>query len=64
VAHRAQRIAYLVRDARAQASERGELGLLHAFGDQRCVLEKNQYAAGAQLAETGEMGLYAGGAVC
>ena len=42
MAHRADRVADLVRDARAQPAERGELRLLHALGDQRRVLQEDQ----------------------
>ena len=42
VAHRADRVADFVRDARAQAAERCQFRLLDALGDQGRVLEKDQ----------------------
>ena len=55
VAHGAHRIADLVRDARGQAPERGELRLLHLFLDERRVLEKDQHRRGIHAAERREM---------
>ncbi len=40
---RADRVADFVRDARTQAAERGELGLLDLFREQARVLEKDQH---------------------
>ena len=57
VAHRAERIADLVRDAGAQAAERRELRLLDALGDQRRVLEEDHHAAAAAAAERREVRL-------
>ena len=47
VAHCADWIADLVRDAGAEPAERGELRLLHAFGDQCRVLEEDQCRSAA-----------------
>ena len=57
VAHRADRIADLVRDARAEPAERRELRLLDALGDQRRVLEEDHDAAVAVAAERREVRL-------
>ncbi len=57
VAHRAERIADLVRDAGAQAPERGELGLLNALRNQRRVLEKDHDAAVAAAGKRREVRL-------
>ncbi len=51
VAHGADRVADLVRDARAQAPERRELRLLHLLGDEARVLEEDQHRSGAARAK-------------
>ena len=55
VAHRADGIADLVRDARAQPSERGELRLLRAFGDDAGVLEEHEHGPAAGLRQRDEV---------
>ena len=63
VAHRADRIADLVRDAGAEPAERGELRLLDALGDQRRVLEEDQRRALAAAVERDEVRLHQAAAV-
>ena len=53
MAHRADRIADLVRDARAQPAERRELRLLHLLGDQARVLEEDQHRRRARCRRAG-----------
>ncbi|MCE3286373.1 MAG: hypothetical protein K0R70_2629, partial [Steroidobacteraceae bacterium] len=55
VAHRADRIADFVRDARAQPPERGELRLLCAFGDDARVLQEHQRGSAADLGQRDEV---------
>ena len=57
VAHRADRVADLVRDAGAEPAERGELRLLHALDDQRRVLEEDQRRSLAAAVERHEVRL-------
>ena len=55
MAHRADGIADLVRDARAQAAERGELRLLHLLRDEARVLEEHQHRRRIRAAERREV---------
>ena len=57
MAHRADRVADLVRDAGAEPAERRELRLLHALDDQRGVLEEYQRRPLAAAVERDEMRL-------
>jgi hypothetical protein len=57
VAHGADRVADLVRDARGQPAEAGELGLLDLGGQQLGVLEEHDDRRGLAAAERGEMRL-------
>ncbi len=63
VAHRAHRVADLVRDARAQPPERGELRLLHALGHHAGVLEEHQHRPRPGLGQRHEMRADHGAAV-
>ncbi len=57
VAHGSHRVAYLVRDARAQAAERRELGLAHGFVLQARVLQEYQHRARVRAAQGREVRL-------
>ena len=57
VAHGADGIADLVRNARGQTSERGELALLHPLGHEAGVFEKDEGRRGRARTERREMWL-------
>ena len=57
MAQSAERVSNLVRNTRAQAAERGQLGLLHALENQRRVLEEYYDAFVSVLAEPREVRL-------
>jgi hypothetical protein len=57
VAHRADGVPDLVRDAGRQPAERGQLGLLHALGEPAGVLEEHDQRRGPAAAERREVGL-------
>src|SRR5579883_3144286 len=55
VAHRADGVADLVRDARGEPAEGGELRLLHLLGDDARILEEDEDRRGLYAAERREM---------
>ena len=57
VAHRADGRADLVRDARRQSAQRGQLRLLHLFGEQAGVFQEDQHGPRLRAAEIGEVRL-------